>query len=118
MLGEIAEEVERRGVPGAVMVTSNGLYPEYDFQRIDALADREQTSPEKMVGRILEKTEACAKAIYFLMHEDAVRHIMLCDFVGVGTEVTRSTLTRQRARSIRTVLAPFPGICERCWIPP
>lgn len=86
VLAGMAQEIERRGGPGAVMSTSNGRYPEYDFCRIDELAAREGVSPAEMVARLLEKTDAEAKAVYFSMDQGDVLRIMEADFVAVGTD--------------------------------
>ena len=82
----ITQEMDSRGGPNAVMISTNGLFPEYDFRRMDELAAKENLPPGEMAANILEKAEGNARAIYFSMDMNDVLHIMRSDFVGVGSD--------------------------------
>ncbi len=86
LVEDISAEMDRRGGPQAVMVTSNGRFPEYDFRRVSELAEAEKVSGGEMAARILEKTQATANAIYFSMDQGDMLTMMASDFVSVGSD--------------------------------
>lgn len=86
VVDDISAEMDRRGGPEAVMVTSNGRFPEYDFRRVKELAAAEKVTGGEMVARILEKTRGTANAIYFSMDQKDMLTIMASDFVSVGSD--------------------------------
>lgn len=84
---EIAQEMENRGGPDTIRVTSTqGYRPEYEGKYISELAREFGLSPVDTVIRVLHDCSTCVKCVYFCINEEDMMNIMSQMFISVGSD--------------------------------
>ena len=84
---EMALEMENRGGPDAILITStHGSYPEYEGKTVKELALEFGLSPLDTVIRILIACNVSIACVFFCISEDDVLAIMSEPFICVGSD--------------------------------
>ena len=87
LLKDISDEMERRGGPGCVGISSTlGYMPELDGMHIDEIAKLFHLTPEEAVVKVLLDCEGGALAIYYSLNEDDVLNIMRDMNISIGSD--------------------------------
>lgn len=87
LLEDISEEMERRGGPNCVGISSTlGHMPELDGMHMDEIAKLYDITPEEAVVKVLLDCEGGALAIYYSLNEEDVLNIMKDMNISVGSD--------------------------------
>lgn len=84
---EMAQEMENRGGPDAILITStHGSHPEYEGKTVRELAQEFDLSPLDTVVRILIACKVSVACVFFCINEEDMLAIMAEPFVCVGSD--------------------------------
>ena len=121
---EIAQEMENRGGPETIRITSTqGYCPEYEGKYISELAEQFGLSPVDTVIRVLHDCSTCVKCVYFCINEEDMLNIMGQMFISVGSDGysmsydPEYTKTNPHPRSFATFPQFFQTVREKQLMP-
>ncbi len=87
VLADIAKEMDGRGGPASVVVVStNGVHPNFDGKSIEEIAGILGVRPEETVADLLVECGASTKAIYFSLCEEDVLRILKEREIAVASD--------------------------------
>lgn len=117
---EMAQEMENRGGPGAILITStHGRHPDYEGKTIDELAKELSLTPLDAVIQILLECEVSVACVFFCISEEDMLAIMAEPFICVGSDGysfsydKQYTKTNPHPRSFATFPQFFQTVREK-----
>ena len=87
LLNAIQTETERRGGASCVLVVSTrGLYPQFEGVTLDKIAQKLQLPPSQVVCRLLRETNGGVPCCYFSLSEEDMLTIMKEPYICIGSD--------------------------------
>ena len=83
----VAQEMENRGGPSAVLISStHGYHPEWDGKTVAELAEERNMAPVDVVVDTLASCNTSVACIYFSINEDDMMRIMKDMHIAIGSD--------------------------------